>query len=93
MNKKDLSERDICTKYITPALKKSGWDIHSQIREEVTLTAGRVIVKGQMGLRAKGKRADYVLYHKPNMPLAVVEAKDNKHSIGAGRHAAGPGLC
>lgn len=88
MNKKDLSERDICTKYITPALKKAGWDIHSQIREEVTLTAGRVIVKGQMGLRAKGKRADYVLYHKPNMPLAVVEAKDNKHSIGAGMQQA-----
>ncbi|NOY16394.1 MAG: DEAD/DEAH box helicase family protein, partial [Gammaproteobacteria bacterium] len=84
----DLSERDICTKYITPALKKAGWDIHSQIREEVTLTAGRVIVKGQMGLRAKGKRADYVLYHKPNMPLAVVEAKDNKHSIGAGMQQA-----
>ncbi len=88
MDKKDLSERDICTKYITPALKKAGWDIHSQIREEVTLTAGRVIVKGQMGLRAKGKRADYVLYHKPNMPLAVVEAKDNKHSVGAGMQQA-----
>lgn len=88
MNKKDLSERDICTKYITPAIKKAGWDIHSQIREEVTLTAGRVIVKGQMGLRAKGKRADYVLYHKPNMPIAVVEAKDNKHSIGSGMQQA-----
>ena len=88
MDKKDLSERDICTKYITPALKQAGWDIHSQIREEVTLTAGRVIVKGQMGLRAKGKRADYVLYHKPNMPLAVIEAKDNKHSMGAGMQQA-----
>lgn len=88
MDKKKLSERDICTKYITPALKKAGWDIHSQIREEVTLTAGRVIVKGQMGMRAKGKRADYVLYHKPNFPLAVVEAKDNKHSIGAGMQQA-----
>lgn len=84
MNKKDLSERDICTKYITPALKQAGWEIHSQIREEVTLTAGRVIVKGQIGMRTKGKRADYVRYHKPNIPLAVVEAKDNKHSIGAG---------
>jgi len=84
MDKKKLSERDICTKYITPALKKAGWDIHTQILEEVTLTAGRVIVKGQMGMRAKGKRADYVLYHKPHFPLAVVEAKDNKHSIGAG---------
>ncbi len=88
MDKKDLSERDICTKFITPALKTAGWDIHTQIREEVTLTAGRVIVKGQMGMRAKGKRADYVLYHKPNMPLAVVEAKDNKHGIGAGMQQA-----
>ena len=88
MDKKKLSERDICTKYITPALKKAGWDIHTQIREEVTLTAGRVIVKGQMGMRAKGKRADYVLYHKAHFPLAVVEAKDNKHSLGAGMQQA-----
>lgn len=88
MDKKKLSERDICTKYITPALKKAGWDIHTQIREEETLTAGRVIVKGQMGMRAKGKRADYVLYYKPNFPLAVVEAKANKHSIGTGMQQA-----
>lgn len=88
MDKKKLSERDICTKYITPALKNADWDIHTQIREEVTLTAGRVIVKGQMGMRAPGKRADYVLYHKPNFPLAVIEAKDNKHSIGAGMQQA-----
>ncbi len=53
MNKKELTESDICTKYITPAIKAAGWDIHTQIREEVTLTAGRVIVKGQMGTRAK----------------------------------------
>jgi len=88
MDKKKLSERDICTKYITPALKKAGWDIHTQIREEVTLTAGRVIVKGQMGMRAKGKRADYVLDHKPYFPLAVVEAKNNNHSVGAGMQQA-----
>ena len=88
MDKKKLSERDICTKYITPALKKAGWDIHTQIREEVTLTAGRVIVKGQMGMRAKGKRADYVLDHKPYFPLAVIEAKNNNHSIGAGMQQA-----
>jgi Type I site-specific restriction-modification system, R (restriction) subunit and related helicases len=84
MDKKALSERDICTKYITPALKQAGWDVHTQIREEVTLTAGRVIVRGQAAARAKGKRADYVLYHKPNQPLAVIEAKDNNHSVGAG---------
>jgi hypothetical protein len=51
------------------ALKQAGWDIHSQIREEVSLTAGRVIVRGQMGGRSKGKRADFVLYHKPNLRL------------------------
>ncbi|OQK15722.1 hypothetical protein AU255_16060 [Methyloprofundus sedimenti] len=84
MDKKKLTERDICTKYILPAIKKAGWDIHSQIREEVQLTAGRVIVRGQMGLRSKGKRADFVLYHKPNMPLAIIEAKKNTLPIAAG---------
>ena len=84
MDKKQLTERDICTKYILPAIKKAGWDIHTQIREEVTLTAGRVIVRGQMGLRSKGKRADFVLYHKPNMPLAIIEAKKNTLPIAAG---------
>ncbi|MDC9728235.1 MAG: DEAD/DEAH box helicase family protein [Methyloprofundus sp.] len=84
MDKKQLSERDICTKYILPAIKKAGWDIHTQIREEVNLTAGRVIVRGQMGMRSKGKRADFVLYHKPNMPLAIIEAKKNTLSIAAG---------
>lgn len=87
-NKKLLSERDICTKFITPAIKQAGWDIHSQIREEVTLTAGRIIVRGQTALRAKGARADYVLYHKPGIPLAVIEVKDNKHSVGAGMQQA-----
>jgi type I restriction enzyme, R subunit len=84
MDKKKLTERDICTKYILPAVKQAGWDIHSQVREEVSLTAGRVIVRGQMGARSKGKRADFVLYHKPNLPLAVIEAKKNTLSIAAG---------
>ena len=84
MNKKDLSERDICTKFITPAIIKSGWDKDSQIREEVSFTAGKVIVRGKLVSRGKGKRADYILYYKNNIPLAVIEAKDNKHSIGAG---------
>ncbi len=84
MDKKKLTERDICTKYILPAIKQAGWDIHTQVLEEVPLTAGRVIVRGQMGARSKGKRADFVLYHKPNFPLAVIEAKKNTLPIAAG---------
>ncbi len=84
MDKKQLTERDICTKYILPAIKQAGWNIHTQVREEVVLTAGRVIVRGQMGARSKGKRADFVLYHKPNIPLAVIEAKKNTLPIAAG---------
>ena len=83
-SKKDLSERDICTKYITPALEKAGWDIKTQIREEVTFTAGRIYVRGQMHTRGKKKRADYILYYKENIPVAIIEAKDNKHSVRAG---------
>ncbi len=89
LNKKTLSERDICTKFITPAITRAGWDIQLQVREEVTFTAGRVIVKGRLASRSdKRKRADYVLYHKPNVPLAVIEAKDNNHVVGAGMQQA-----
>ena len=84
MYKKELSEHDISTKFITPAIIKSGWDKDSQIREEVSFTAGKVIVRGKLVSRGKGKRADYILYYKNNIPLAVIEAKDNKHSVGAG---------
>jgi type I restriction enzyme R subunit len=77
MDKKSLSERDICTKFITPALSKAGWDVESQIREEVNLTKGRIMVRGRVAVRDKNKRADYVLYFKPNLPVAVIEAKDN----------------
>jgi type I restriction enzyme R subunit len=83
-SKKDLSERDICTKYIQPALEKSGWDRLTQIREEYPLTKGRVIVRGKLHTRAKHKRVDYVLFYKPNMPIAVIEAKDANHSVGDG---------
>jgi type I restriction enzyme R subunit len=89
MDKKSLSERDICTKFITPAVVDSaGWDLHTQVREEVTLTAGRIIVKGKLATRGKPRRADYVLYHKPNIPIAVIEAKDNNHSVGSGMQQA-----
>ena len=84
MDKKSLSERDICTKFITPALKKAGWDEMSQIREEVSFTKGRIIVRGKLVSRGKRKRADYILSYKPNIPIALIEAKDNNHSIGDG---------
>ena len=84
LDKRSLSERDICTKFITPALRKAGWDEMTQIREEVSFTKGRIIVRGNLVSRGKGKRADYVLYYKPNIPIALIEAKDNSHSIGDG---------
>ncbi|PZO42498.1 MAG: restriction endonuclease [Leptolyngbya sp.] len=84
MDKKQFSERDICTKYITPALERAGWDITTQIREEFPLTRGRIIVRGKLHTRAQHKRADYVLFYKPNLPIAIIEAKDNKHSLGDG---------
>ncbi len=84
MDMKLLSERDICTKFITPAVKQAGWDEMTQVREEVSFTKGRIIVRGKLVTRGKSKRADYVLYYRPNVPLALIEAKDNKHSVGDG---------
>ena len=85
--KKDLSERDICTKFITPALTAVGWDLHTQIREEVTFTKGRIIVRGKLHTRSETKRADHILYYRPNIPLALIEAKDPTHTVGAGMPA------
>ena len=92
MNKRDLNERDICSKFITPAILAAGWDLTTQIREEVRFTKGRIIVRGKLVAqgqafaltRGKDKRADYILYYKPNIPIAIVEAKDNLHPMGAG---------
>src|SRR4029077_1368969 len=84
MDKRVLSERDICTKFITPALRNAGWDEMLQIREEVSFTKGRIIVRGKLVSRGRAKRADYILYYKPNIPLALIEAKDNSHSVGDG---------
>jgi type I restriction enzyme R subunit len=78
-DKKALSERDTCSKYITPALQATGWDLQTQIREELSFTAGRIMVQGKKIKRGKARRADYVLYYKPNMPIAVIEAKACKH--------------
>ena len=87
MHKKDLSERDICTRFITPALRGAGWD-ETQIREELSFTKGRITVRGKLVSRGRGKRADYVLSYKSNLPIAVIEAKDNNHAIGDGMQQA-----
>jgi len=84
LDKKSLSERDICTKFITPAIVKAGWDSTTQFLEEVSFTDGKIYVRGKLHSRGAAKRADYILYYKPNIPIAIVEAKDNKHTIGAG---------
>ncbi|MGR5318512.1 EcoAI/FtnUII family type I restriction enzme subunit R [Vibrio sp. DNB22_19_1] len=84
INKAKLTETDIITKFILPAIKNVGWDDMTQIRQEVKLRDGKVIVRGQAAARKKVKSADIVLYHKPSMPLAVVEAKANKHEVGKG---------
>ncbi|BFU88871.1 MAG: hypothetical protein NTAFB01_00580 [Nitrospira sp.] len=88
LDKKSLSERDICTKFITPAVKCAGWDELSQIREEIGFTKGRIIVRGKLVTRGKAKRADYILYYKPNLPIALIEAKDNSHPVGGGMQQA-----
>lgn len=86
INKKELSEIDICDNFITPAIKAAGWDQYSQIRREVTLTPGPVVVRGEMSARNKKKKkfADYVLHKEPGIPIAVVEAKDNNKTISHG---------
>ncbi len=84
MDKRKLSETDIISKFILPAVKTAGWDDITQIRQEVKLRDGKVIVRGQLGVRKTVKSADIVLYHKPSMPLAVIEAKANKHEVGKG---------
>ena len=88
LDKKRLSERDICTKYITPAIEQAGWDKMSQFREEVSFTKGRVIVRGKTVRRGETKRADYLLFVKPNIPLGIIEANDNNHPVGAGMQQA-----
>jgi hypothetical protein len=78
MNKKDLSERDIIVQFIMPAIKKAGWNIEKQVREEVYFTDGRIYVKGNKTARGERKFADIILYHKTNIPIAIIEAKDTE---------------
>ena len=84
VSKKDLSEQDIRTKFITPAIEKAGWDRMTQLGEDVPLTDGKIFIRGNLFARGKLKRADYVLYYKPNIPIAIIEAKDNNHSVRSG---------
>lgn len=83
IDKKSLSERDICSKFITPALQHAGWNIQTQVLEEVSFTDGKIYVRGKLTARGERKRADYLLYYQDN-PIAIIEAKDNKHSVRAG---------
>ncbi|MCW8907324.1 MAG: DEAD/DEAH box helicase family protein, partial [Sedimenticola sp.] len=87
-DKKQLSETDIRSKYITPAITRAGWDLQTQIREEVAITRGKILVRGRKHKRGKPRYADYILYHKPNIPIAVIEAKDNNHALGDGMQQA-----
>jgi type I restriction enzyme, R subunit len=86
LDKKSLSEIDICDLFISPAIKDAGWEPTTQIRREVTLAPGPVTVRGNVASRNKKKRkfADYVLYQEPGIPIAVVEAKDNHHTVSQG---------
>ena len=91
MNKKALTEADIRTKFITPAIigeNVKKWDMMTQILEEHYFTKGRVIVRGKTVQRGEAKKADYLLLYKPNIPIAVIESKDNTHTVGAGMQQA-----
>ena len=84
VNKSNLTETDIITKFILPSVKEAGWDVMTQIRQEVKLRAGKVVVRGKLAVHLSVKSADIVLYLKPELPLAVIEAKADKHEIGKG---------
>ncbi|MGA2546184.1 MAG: DEAD/DEAH box helicase family protein [Rectinemataceae bacterium] len=91
MNKKQMTETDIRSKFITPAILGANgekWELQTQVAEERYFTKGRVLVRGKTVKRGEAKKADYILYYRPNLPLAVVEAKDNNHSVGAGMQQA-----
>jgi type I restriction enzyme, R subunit len=85
-NKRALSESDICDRYITPGITRSGWA--NRWRREFAFTAGKIIVRGKLVAQGRQKRADYLLFHTPDLPIAVIEAKDNNHSVGSGMQQA-----
>lgn len=87
-DKKSLSEMDIRTKFITPAIISAGWSSFSQMREEYKVTNGRIIARGKICKREAPLKADYVLFYKPNKPIAIIEAKDNNHTMADGMQQA-----
>jgi type I restriction enzyme, R subunit len=87
-DKSGLNEVEICQNFITPAIVRAGWDTLTQVRREYCFTAGRVNVRGKLAVRGQQKRADYLLFYQSNLPLAIVEAKDNSHPIGGGMQQA-----
>lgn len=88
--KRELSESDIRAKYITPAIQNAGWDEMTQIRREVTLTPGPIIVRGNLSARNKKKKkfADYVLYQEPGVHIGLIEAKEFNKSASYGMQQA-----
>src|SRR5437773_154623 len=84
MNKKQLSERDICTKFITPSLRRAGWDEMTQLREEVSFTKAASLSAASWSRAGRPSAPTTILYYKPQIPLAVIEAKDNHCSVGDG---------
>ena len=88
MQKHEMTEEDIKLQFITPAIEAAGWDRQKQIKMEYNFTDGRVIVRGNITARGKRKRTDYLLYYKPNLPIAIIEAKDNRHNLGDGMQQA-----
>lgn len=84
MDKRQFSEQDISTKFITPAIENAGWDRMHQYVEQKTFTDGRIHIRGNLTSRGKKKRADYILYYKPNIPIGIIEVKENNDSMGAG---------
>jgi len=85
---RDYSEQDITTKKVIPALTQAGWDLKTQIREQITFTAGRISVYGRLIAREKKRRADIILYYRSNLPIAVIEVKDASHQPGSGMQQA-----
>lgn len=78
-----MTEEEVKLNYVTPAIENAGWD-KQMIRMEYPITAGKIIVRGDKAFRATKKRADYLLFYKENLPLAIVEAKDDLHLVGDG---------
>lgn len=83
-NQQIITEEEVKLRYITPSIVKSNWDIETQVRMEFPFTDGRIKVYGTKTSRGKKKYADYLLFYKPNIPLAIIEAKSSQKSIGAG---------